>query len=93
MSSLINDDGMFSVSASEASARNIEFLPTFIVFLINKVLVKFVVCVRYNRIFAYCVPTRSVLRTVYPPPLNTGYKGRGVTLIDVMYFVSRLSIW
>ena len=50
-----------------------------VVFLmkISNFKVKIDVCVRYNRISAYCVPTLCVLRTVLIPPLNTAYQKRG----------------
>jgi len=45
--------------------------------------VKFVVCVQYNRIFAYCIPTLCVLRKIFK---KTEYcipkRGGGVTLLD-----------
>ena len=57
--SLINDDKTSNMTANEASARKKKDFFTYCVSWSKLYLfkVEFVVCVRYNRIFAYCLPT------------------------------------
>jgi len=81
-------------SASEASARKKDiwlWMSRFLCFLmkIGPLKVKIDVCVRYNRIFAYCVPTLCVLRTALTPPEYCVPKGGGCHLSDMFAFFFR----